>query len=130
MQAAVGRLRRVLQVFQTARADAARGEIHHAGKRRVVVGVGDQPQVGQRVLDLGALEKAQAAIHAIGQAGVEQRVLQRPRLRVAAIEQRDFGAGVTFAHQRTDLLDDPARLVAVGIGFVDADRLAAAGLGP
>jgi hypothetical protein len=106
------------------------GKIHHAGERGVVVGVGDQPQVGQRVLDLGALEKAQAAIHAVGQAGVEQRVFERPRLGVAAIEQGDLGAGVTVAHQRTDLLDDPARLVALAIGFMDADRLAAAGLGP
>jgi hypothetical protein len=37
---------------------------------------------------------------------------------------------MAVALQRLDLLDDPARLVAVAIGLVDADRLAAAGLGP
>ena len=130
MQAAVGGLRRILQEFEAARTDAARGEIHHAGKSGVVLGVGDQAQIGQRMLDLGALEKAQAAIHAIGQAGVEQRMFEGPRLRVAAIEQRDFGARMAVARQGLDLLDDPARFVAVGIRLVDADRLATARLGP
>ena len=51
--------------FEAARADAARGEIHHADKSGVVVGIGDQTQIGQRVFDLGALEKAQAAIHPV-----------------------------------------------------------------
>jgi hypothetical protein len=64
---------RVLQRLDAARADAARREVHHAQEAGVVVGVLEQAQVGQRVLDLGALEEAQAAIHAVGQAGVEQR---------------------------------------------------------
>jgi hypothetical protein len=130
MQAAALRLGRVLQVFQAARADAAGGKVHHAGEGGVVVGVGDQAQVGQRMLDLGAFEEAQAAIDAIGQAGIEQRVFQRAALRVAAVEQGDFGAGMAVARQRLDFLDDEARFVAVGIGFMDADRLAGPGLGP
>jgi hypothetical protein len=32
VQAAAGGFRRILQVFQAARADAARGEVHHAGE--------------------------------------------------------------------------------------------------
>jgi hypothetical protein len=130
VQAAVGGLRPVLQGFEAARADAARREIDDTGECRVVVGVGDQAQVGQRMLYLGALEEAQAAIDAVGQAGIEQRVFQRPRLRVAAVEQGDFGTGVAVALQGLDLFDDPARLVALAVGLMDADRLAAAGLGP
>ncbi len=130
MQAAVGGFGGVLQGFEAARTDAACRKIHHAGKGRVVVAVGDQAQIGQRVLDLGALEKAQPAIHAIGQAGIEQGVLQRARLGVAAVEQGDLGAGVAVALQGLDLLDDPARLLAVGERFKNPDRLTAAGLGP
>jgi hypothetical protein len=37
---------------------------------------------------------------------------------------------MTVALQGLDFFDDPARFVTVGIGFVDADRLAAAGFGP
>ena len=47
-----------------ARADAARREIDDAQEARVVVRVLDQAQVGERVLDLGALEEAQAAVDA------------------------------------------------------------------
>ena len=130
MQAAALRLGGVLQVFQAARADAAGGKVHHPREGGVIVGVGDQAQVGQRMLDLGALEEAQAAIDAIGQAGIEQRVFKRAALRVAAVEQGDFGAGMAIARQRLDFLDDEARFVAVGIGFMDADRLAGPGLGP
>jgi hypothetical protein len=49
-----------------------------------------QAQVGQRVLDFGAFKKAQAAIHAVGHAGIEQRRFDHPALRVAAVEHGDF----------------------------------------
>ena len=129
-QAGLRRPGRVLQQLQAARADAAGGEIDHPGEGGVVVGIGDQAQIGQRVLDFGALEKAQPAIHPIRQAGAEQRVLKRARLRVAAIEQRNLGAGMTIAGQRADFLDNEARLVAIGPGFMHANRLATAGFGP
>jgi hypothetical protein len=60
------------------------------------------------VLDFLTLEKAQAAIHAIRDTGVDQRVLDRARLRVAAVENRDFAARRTGADQRLDFFDDPA----------------------
>jgi hypothetical protein len=48
-----------VHLFERALADAARRRVHHALEGGVVVAVGDQAQVGQRVLDLGALEEAQ-----------------------------------------------------------------------
>ena len=75
-----------------ARADAARREVDDAQEAGVVVRVLDQAQVGQRVLDLGALEEAQAAVHLVRHAGVEQRALDHPALRVAAVEHRDLAA--------------------------------------
>ena len=58
-------MRGFLQSFDAAGADAARREIDDAGKRRIVVRIGDQPQIGQRVLDLLPVEEAQTAIDAI-----------------------------------------------------------------
>jgi hypothetical protein len=49
----------VLHLLQAARTDAARREIHHPQEAGVVARVLQQAQVGQRMLDLGPLEKAQ-----------------------------------------------------------------------
>jgi hypothetical protein len=72
VETGVVRARGVLQHLERARADAAGGKVHHAQERGVVVRVGDQAQVGERVLDLLALEEAQPAIHAVGNAGREE----------------------------------------------------------
>src|SRR2546429_5211188 len=53
-----------------------RSEIDDAQQRVVVVGGGDQPQVGERMLDFRALEKAQAAVHAVRHPLGEQRMLE------------------------------------------------------
>ena len=56
---------RVLQLLERARADAARREVDDPQEAGVVVRVLDQAQVRERVLDLGALEEAQAAVHLV-----------------------------------------------------------------
>jgi hypothetical protein len=129
-----GRARRVLQLLDAARADAARREVDHAQEAGVVVRVLQQAQVGQRVLDFGALEEAQAAVHAVRHAGVEQRRLDHPALRVAAVEHGDLLArnarlGALVAHQVAHLLDHPLRLGQVGRRLVHAHRLARALVG-
>ena len=128
-QAAAGLPRGVLQLLDAARADAARGEVHHAQEAGVVVGVLQQPQVGQRVLDLGALEEAQAAVHAVRHAGVEQRALDHAALRVAAVQQRDLAARHAAAVQLLRLFQEPLRLGVVAGGLEHAHRLAGAGVG-
>ena len=82
------------------------------------------------MLDFGAFKKAQAAIHAVGDAGVEQAAFQHAALGVAAVEQGDFLAreAVVFG-ERLDFLDQPTRLVQVGGRFVDAHRFARALVG-
>ena len=82
------------------------------------------------MLDLLALEETQAAIDAIGQAGRKQGMLEHPRLGIGAIEQRNLAAGKAVAGQCPDLVDDPARLVEVGMCLEDPQRLASAGIGP
>ncbi|MNS53282.1 hypothetical protein D3C72_860330 [compost metagenome] len=128
-QRAVVLARHVLQHFQRARADAARREIDHAAEGGVVARVLQQLHVSQRVLDFGALEEAQAAVHAVRDAGGEQRMLDHARLRVAAVQDRDLGAAGALRDLVADFLDDPARFLAVGAGLVHAHRLAVAGVG-
>ena len=69
-------------------ADAARRQVHDALERGIVVAIGDQAQVRQRVLDLGALEEAQPAVDAVRHARADQRLLEAARLRVGAIQDR------------------------------------------
>ena len=80
----------ILQLLNTARANATRWKVAHAHEARIVVRILQKTQVSQRVLNLSALKKAQAAIHAIRYAGVEQRGLNHAALRIAAVENRNF----------------------------------------
>ena len=58
------------------RAPMPRVEIDDTDKGRIVVSIGDQLQVGKRMLDFLSFEEAQAAIDTIGNAGTEQLMLQ------------------------------------------------------
>ena len=58
------------------RTDAARRKVHDAEKRVVVVGIGDEPQVGERVFDLLPLEEAQASVNPVRDRRIEKRVLE------------------------------------------------------
>jgi hypothetical protein len=60
-------------------------------RRRLTVSVGLEmhPQIGQGVLDLLALVEAGAANHLVGQPDPDEHLLDRPALRVGAIEDRD-----------------------------------------
>ena len=129
-QAAAGLAGFFLQGFDAAGADAPGRKVHHAQKAGVVLRVLQQAQVGQGVLDFRAFKKAQAAIHAVGDAGIEQAAFQHAALGVAAVEQGDFLAreAVVFG-ERLDFLDQPTRFVQIGGRFVDAHRFARALVG-
>ena len=101
----------VLQLLDAARTNAAWRKVDHPQKAGVVVGVLHQAQIGQRVLDLGPLKKAQTAIHAVRKPGVEQRSFEHPALRVAAVEQRHFLAlKAVLLDQLAQLFHQPLRL--------------------
>ena len=128
-QAAPARARRILQLLERARADAASREVHHAQEAGVVVAVLDQAQVGERMLHLGPFEEAQAAVHLVRDVGVEKRALHDPALRIAAVEQRDLVARRALAVQLLGFLDEPLRLGKIAGRLVNAHRLTRAGLG-
>ena len=60
-------------------ADAAPRRVGDAREAHHVEGVGEQRQVGDRVLDLGALVELGAADHLVGDLAAHERVLQHPR---------------------------------------------------
>ena len=70
-------------------ADAARRHVDDAPQADIVVRVDDQAHVGERVLDFLALVEPHAADDLVGEPLAHQRVFNRARLRVGAVEHRD-----------------------------------------
>ena len=99
-------------------ADAALGDVEDPLERDDVVGVDQQPEVGQRVADLAALVEAHPADHAVGLAGADEDFLEDSRLRVGAVEDRDVGGLGTTVDQLVDLVGDEPRLVVLVVGDV------------
>ena len=94
-------------------------------------GFDDGTQVGERVLDLAPVVEARAADDLVGDADSHELLLEHPGLRVRAVEDGDVApAAVAVVVQPRDLLRHPARLVALVLGVVADDRLAAALVGP
>ena len=67
-----------------------RGELTIRVNAPDVLRVDEHRQVGDRVLDLGALVELRAADHLVGDLGPHERVLEHPRLRVGAVEDGDL----------------------------------------
>ncbi len=119
-----------LQIFQRTRTDPTGGEINDAQEGGVVIRIAEQAQIGQRMLDLLALEEAQAAINLVGNILGKQFVFEHPRLRIRAVENRHLRRRNAVAHQLTDFINDKTRFVEIGISFKGTDRLAIARIGP
>ena len=83
-------LRQFGELGQRRRADFALGRLHRAQERRVVVGIGDQPQPRHRILDLAAIQERRAAGQVVGHAQQLQRFFQRARLVVAAEQHAEI----------------------------------------
>ena len=91
-------------------ADPAPGRADRAAERLRVERVLDQRQVRERVADLGALVQPERAEHAVRDAGVRERALQRLG-RVPGPREREDLAGRRAAGERVgDLRGDPVRL--------------------
>ena len=77
--------------------------------------VGDQPQVGEQVLHLAPLVEADRADEPIGDPRAAERLFQRPRLRVGAVEHRHVGvaADSPAGAAALQLAHHPLRLVAL-----------------
>ena len=110
--------------------DAAPGRVHRAPERDRVGGVHQQRQVGERVLDLGALVEARAADHLVADPVAHQHVLEHAALRVRAVEDGDLVARLALLHEPLDLGDDEARLCMLVLELTHVHRIALAELRP
>ena len=123
--------RRRGQMLDRGLAQAARGDVDHPREGHVVLGIDDQVQVGQDVLDLLTLVKRHAPHDLVGNPRCPERLLDRPRQGGHAAENRDVGEAIfTLLHQRVDPGGNPFGLV--GLTRVDRqlDRLADRVFGP
>ena len=84
----------LLEALHHAAPDPASGHVDHAPQAHVVEGIDDQFQVRQRVLDLLAFVEPDAADDLVRHALAHQRIFDRARLRVDAVEDGDHRLGV------------------------------------
>ena len=109
-QALVPRGRDLGQLRQRGLADAALRRGHRADEGRIVVVVGDQAQVGDDVLDLGAVEERLPAGDRVRHVLRAQRLLEHAGLVVAAIQDRVVAeAAAVLELVREQPRDDRAR---------------------
>ncbi len=80
-----------LQPRQGGGPDPAPGHVDHALEAEPVPRVGDEPQVGDHVLDLFALVELQPPHHGVGDVPLHEGVLEDPGLGVGAVEHREVG---------------------------------------
>ncbi len=115
---------------QAAVADAARRRVHDPLEGGVVVAVFDQAQIGEGVLDLGALEETQSSVDSIGDAVGHQRLFEYPRLGVGAIEDGHLRAAGAPLHGLAHPVDHKPGLVGLVERRVQRDGLALGAAGP
>ena len=110
-------------------ADAARRHVDHPPQADVVVRVDDEPHVGERVLDFLALVEPHAADDLVGEPFAHQRVFDRARLRVGAVEHGDRRVDVVGQARAGRARDEVGLLELVAAAEVDDPRAALA-VGP
>ena len=111
-------------------ADAAPRAVRDAREADLVGRVGQQREIGDRVLDLRALVELRPADHLVGHLRAHQRVLEHARLRVGPVEDRDLRARDALVDQLLDRAQHGARLGVLVGERADRDRVALADLGP
>src|SRR5205085_341693 len=112
------------QRLEALRSAAAWRQVDHAREGGIVAAVGQEPEIRERVLDLGALEEPQPAVDPVRDARRQERLLEHPRLRVGAVEDRDLAPRAPARDVLADAVGHELRLVPLVEGGVEADRLA------
>ena len=129
-EALAGIARGAPQELQGGLAEAALGLVGDALEGEIVVRLMDHAQIRDRVADLGALVEARAADHPIGQAEIDEALLEGAGLEAGAHQDRDVVEAAAAALVGLDLLADEARLLLVVPQGRDAHPLALLVLGP
>ena len=112
-------------------ADPPPRHVQHPAQRHLVVGVGDQPQVGEQVADLAPLVEPDPADHLVRQPGPDEDLLEHPGLSVGPVEHRHLPGGrLALVGEPVHLLGHERGLVVLAVGHVTGDRRPVARLGP
>src|SRR5690606_10668846 len=90
----------------------------------------DQPQIGQRITNLGALIETKTTYYSIVEADCYKTVFDFPRLELRTHEDRHPVERSAFAFQPLDLIADAACFFGTIPDADDANFVAAAALGP
>ena len=72
-------------------ANSPHGSVHHPLERQPVGGIGNQPEVGQQILDLGPLVKRQPGGHLVGDAVTSQREFDGTGEGIHPVENGEVG---------------------------------------
>ena len=115
---------------QRAVANPAGRRVDHAFKRRVVVTVGNQTQIRERIFDFLTFEEAHTAVNAVRHPHLQQRLFQHARLGVAAIENGTLLQRAAVVLPGFDAVDHEARFVELVEGAVNRNRFAVDAVGP
>ncbi len=111
--------------------DPALGDVDDPARRDLVVGVGDDPQIGEEILDLPAVVEAGPTDHPVGDAQGGELLLHHPALRVGPVEDGDLPVGEPVVGVLAEgLAGDPRRLVPLVLRPVAGDGGAGLPVGP
>jgi hypothetical protein len=110
--------------------DPALGRVGHAREGDDVLWVLQHGQVGDRVLDLGALVELRPADDLVADLAPHERVLEHPRLRVGPVEDRELRARDALVDQPLDLAHHEPRLGVLVLELAHLDRVALTQIGP
>ena len=105
-------------------------QVDHPVEGGIVVPVGNKTQVGQRILDLGALEEPQSAINPVGDLRGEQRLFENPGLRVGPVQHRRLVAPMSSHEVFADAVDHEVRFVVFVERGIERDGFPGLAFGP
>ena len=98
----------IVEKLQGGVAEAALRQVEDALEGKIVGGLRDTAQIGERIADLGALVKSRAADHPVGQAKRDEPLLEFAHLERGADKNRDLVERMALALQLLDLFADHA----------------------
>src|SRR5262249_30868229 len=97
-----------MQLLYRGAADTPPRRVQDTLEGEIVRGLVYEPQIGERVGALGAVEKARPADHAVGHSKGDEPLLEFAGLEAGAHEYRNLAQRVALALQRLDLFANPA----------------------
>ena len=122
--------RRRAHAAQGAVADAAPRQVDDPLQGQIVVGLADDAEIGDRVADLGPLVEARAADHPVGDAQLDEPLLEGAGLEAGPDQHRRLAELAALPLPGLDLVGDEGGLLLVVPQAGDLDLLALLALGP